>query len=86
MITCDSDIVKFILEWRNVVILLETRDVVLTDKFKIMWRTFEICKGAYFFEDMGRNQEAHEDDEIPTPSLTVDKLLKFALDKYTDQS
>ena len=46
MTTCDSDIAKFILEWRNLVILLEACGVVLTDKFKILWRAFEICKDA----------------------------------------
>ena len=51
-----------------------------------MCRAFELCKDAYFFKYMGRKQEAHEEDESPIPSLTVDKLLKFALDKYTDQS
>ena len=66
--------------------LLESRDVVLTDKFKILWRAFEICKDAYFVEYMGRKQEAHEEDESPIPSLAVDKLLKFALYKYTDRS
>ena len=35
---------------------------------------------------MGRKQESYEEGEIPTPSLTVYKLLKFALDKFTDQS
>ena len=44
MTTCDSDIAKFILEWRSIVILLEGRGVVLTDKFKILWRAFELCK------------------------------------------
>ena len=34
---------------------------------------------------MGRKQ-GHEEDEIPTPSLTVNKLLKFALEKFTDRS
>ena len=37
MNTCDSDIAKFILEWKNVVSLLEARGVVLIDKFKILW-------------------------------------------------
>ena len=60
MTTCDSDIAKFILEWRNILSLLEARDVLLTDKFKILWRTFEICKDAYFFEYTERNQEAHD--------------------------
>ena len=46
MTNCDSNIVKFILEWRNVVSLLEARGVVFTDKLKILWRTFEICKDA----------------------------------------
>ena len=50
MTTCNSDIAKFILEWRNVVSLLEDRGAVLTDKFKILWRSFELCKDAYFFE------------------------------------
>jgi hypothetical protein len=86
MTTCDSDIAKFILEWRNVVSLLEARGVVLADKFKILWRSFELCKDAYFVDYMARKQEAHEEDESPTPSLTVDKLLKFALDKFTDRS
>ena len=86
MTTCDSDIDKFILEWQNVVSLLEARGVVLTDKFKIMWRAFELCKDAYFVEYMGRKQEAHKEDESPIPSLNVDKILKFALDKYTDRS
>ena len=84
--TCDYDTAKFILEWRNVVSLLEARGMVLTDKFKIMWRAFELCRDAYFVEYMGRKQEDHEEEERPTPSLTVDKILKFALDKYTDQS
>ena len=60
MTTCDSDIAKFILEWQNVVSLLEASGVVLTDKVLILWRAFEICKDAYFLEYMGRNQEAHE--------------------------
>ena len=34
---------------------------------------------------MGRKQ-GHKEDEIPTPSLTVNKLLKFALEKFTDRS
>ena len=42
MTTCNSDIAKFILEWRNVVSLLEDRGVVLTDKFKTLWRSFEL--------------------------------------------
>ena len=67
MTTCDSDIAKFILEWQNVVSLLEARGMVLTDKFKILWRAFEICKDAYFVDYMGRKQEAHEEDESPTP-------------------
>ena len=54
MTTCDSDIAKFILEWRNVVSLLEARGVVLTDKFKILWRAFELCKDSYFVDYMGR--------------------------------
>ena len=86
MTTCDSDIAKFILEWRNVVSLLEAYGVVLTDKFKIMWRAFDICKDTYFVEYIGRKKEAHEEDYVPVPSLTVVKLLKFALDKYTDRS
>ena len=36
MTTCDSDIATFILEWQNVVSLLEVRGVLLTDKFKIL--------------------------------------------------
>ena len=56
MTTCDSDISKFILEWQNVVSLLEACGVVLTDKFKIMWRAFELCKDAYFVEYTGRKQ------------------------------
>ena len=67
-------------------ILLEAPGVVLTDKFKILWRAFEIYKDAYFVKYMGRKQDAHEEDDSPIPSLTIDKLLKFALDKYTDQS
>ena len=85
MTTCDPKIAKFTLEWKNVVSLLEARGVVLTDKFKITWRAFELCKGAYFVKYMGFKQEVHEEDESPVPSLTVEKLLKFALDKYTDQ-
>ena len=40
MTTCDSKIAKFILEWQNMVSLFEGRGVVLTDKFKILWRAF----------------------------------------------
>ena len=40
MTTCDSYIAKFILEWRNLMRLLEACGAVLTDKFKIMWRDF----------------------------------------------
>ena len=42
MTTCDSDVAKFVLEWRNVVSLLEARDMVLTDKIKIIWQAFEL--------------------------------------------
>ena len=35
---------------------------------------------------MGSKEEAHEEDESPTPLLTAENILKFALDKYTDQS
>ena len=86
MTTCDSEIAKFILEWRNVVSLLEDSDMVLTDKFKNLWHAFELCKYAYSVEYMGHKQESHKEDESPTPLLTVNKLLKFALDKYTDRS
>ena len=48
MTTCDSDISKFILDWRNIVSLLEACGVVLTVKLKILWSAFEICKYAYF--------------------------------------
>ena len=44
MTTFDSDIAKFILEWHSIVILLEACGMVLTDRIKIMWRTFEIYK------------------------------------------
>ena len=57
MTTCDSDIATFILEWRNVVSLLEVRGVLLTDKFKILWHAFDLCKDAYFVENMGHKQE-----------------------------
>ena len=66
--------------------LLESHGVVLIDKFKIMWHAFELFKDAYFVECMGRNQDTHEEDEIPVPLFTVDNILKFALYKYTDQS
>ena len=56
MTNCEYDIAKFILEWQNVVTLLEAHGVVLTDKFKILWRAFELCKDAYFVEYMGRKQ------------------------------
>ena len=46
MTTCDSDISKFILEWKNIVSLLEARSMVLTDKFNILWCAFELCKDA----------------------------------------
>ena len=46
LITCDSDIANFIMEWRNVVSLLEARVVILTDKFKMVWLAFDICKDA----------------------------------------
>ena len=66
--------------------LLEACSVVLAYEFKIMWRAFELWKDAYSVEYMGHKQEAHEEDESPVPSLTVDKLLKFAIDKYMDRS
>ena len=59
--------------------------MVLTDKFKILWRAFELCKDAYFVEYMGCKQDAHKEDDSPTPSLTIDKIVKFALDKYTEK-
>ena len=46
----------------NIVSLLEARIVVLTDKFKILWRAFELCKDTYFVEYMVRKKEAHEED------------------------
>ena len=36
MTTCDSDIAKFIIEWNNVVRILEACGIVLTDKLKII--------------------------------------------------
>ena len=81
MTTCDSKIVKFTLEWRNIVSLPEARGVVLTDKFKILWRAFKLCKDEYVVNYMGRKQEDYEEGEIPTTSLTVDKLLNFELEK-----
>ena len=77
MTTCDPDITKFILEWYNVVSLLESHSIVL-------WRAFELCKDAYFVDYMRRNQESHDKNKIPTPSINIDKLLKFALDKYNN--
>ena len=65
--------------------LLEAYGVVLTDKFKTLWRTFELCKDAYFVDYVGRKQEAHEEDKSSTPSFIIDKLLNFALDNYTDR-
>ena len=65
--TCDSNIAKFILEWHNVVSLLEAREVVLTDKFKILWRAFDICKDAYFVKYMGRKQKVHDEDNSQLP-------------------
>ena len=56
MTTCDFDITKFILERRKIVSLLEARVVVLTDKFKMMWHDFEICKDAYSVKYMGRKK------------------------------
>ena len=50
MTTCDSDITKFILEWKNVVSLLESHIIGLTDKFEILLRTFDMCKDSYCFE------------------------------------
>ena len=73
MTNCDSDIAKFIPEWQNVVSLLEACGVVLTDKSKILWRAFEICKDAYFVKYMGREQEAHGEDEIPITLITIKK-------------
>ena len=66
-------------------ILLEALGVVLMDKFKIMWHAFELFKDAYFVNYMGRKQEAHKADEGPALLITINKLLKFSLDKYTDQ-
>ena len=48
MTTCDSDIAKFILEWQKLVSLLEARRMVLTDKFKILSRAYDLCNNAYF--------------------------------------
>ena len=59
MNTCDSEIEKFILEWQNVVRLLEARGLALTDRFQIMWRAFDLCKDTYFVEYMRRNQVTH---------------------------
>ena len=86
MTTRDSDIDKFILVWHSVVSLLEAYGVVLTEEFKIHWRAFELCKDAYFVRYMGCKQEAYKEDKIPMPSRTVDKLLKFILDKFTYRS
>ena len=48
MTTCDSGIAKFILEWRNVVSLLEARGVVITDKLKILWRALRCARTHTF--------------------------------------
>ena len=67
MTTCDSYTAKFILKWRNIVSLIETCGVVLIDKFKIMWRAFELYKDSYFVEYTGCKQEDHEEDDIRIP-------------------
>ena len=59
MTTCDSDITNFIQEWRNVVSLLEDRGVLITDKFKILRRAFELYRDTYFVENTGYKQEAN---------------------------
>ena len=86
MTTYDSVIDKFILECRNVVVLLEDHGVVLTENFKTLWRAFELCKDTYFFEYMGCKNESYQEGDIPTPSVTLENLLNFALEKYTDLS
>ena len=86
MTSCDSNIPEFILQFRNITSLLEARGTVLPDKFKVLWRGFELCKDENFRDYMARKQEAHEEDETSPPSLTIDRLLKFALDKYTDRT
>ena len=77
---------RFILQFRNITSLLKARGTVLPDKFKVLWRGFELCKDENFRDYMARKQEAHEEDETSPPSLTIDRLLKFTLDKYTDRS
>ena len=63
MTSCYSGIAKFILEWRNLVSFLEAHGLVITNKFNILWRAFELCKDVYFVEYMGHNQEAHNTEK-----------------------
>ena len=86
MTSCDSNIPEFILQFRNITSLLEARGTVLPDKFKVLWRGFELCKDDNFRDYMARKQESHEEDETSPLSLTIDMLLKFALDKYTNRT
>ena len=86
MTSCDSNIPEFILKFCNITSLLEARGTVITDKFKVLWRGFDLCKGDNFRDYMARKQEDHEEEETSPPSLTIDRLLKFALDKYTNRT
>ena len=49
-------------------------------------RAFDLCKDSYFFEYMGCKNESYQEGDIPTPSVTVENILNFALEKYTDLS
>ena len=84
MTSCDSIIPEFILEWREVVALLEARGEAINDKFKVLWRAFELVKDENVRQYMVCKQESHEEDD--SSALTVDKLLKFAQDKYTERT
>ena len=52
MTSCDSNIPELILEWREVVALLEARGEVINDKFKVLWRAFELVKDENFSQSI----------------------------------
>jgi hypothetical protein len=52
--SCKSKIPEFTLQFRNITSLLEARGTVLPDKFKVLWRGFDLCKDENFRDYMTR--------------------------------
>jgi len=82
MVEVDSNIDKFHQEYREVTSLLEGRGKTDVDGLKYLWRSYALCKDPKFRAYMERKKEEY-DDSYPNTTLTPDRLILMAQNKYT---